>query len=317
MVMSTSFVKAVQDAFPDASIDIIVKKGIDFLLDYFPEHGKRFIFDKQTYKGLRGVYKFGRAIRKQRKYDIFFCLPDSFSSAVMAWSSGAGVRVGYKKELRSLFLTNSYQKKNDLHRVEEYTGLLGQFLRKDISVPPVTLKNPAAPKKASVIININSEADSRRLPKEKAVSIINTVRESLAEELILIGSPKEKEFVDDVYRSLVTRENIRNLAGDTSLPELIELLGTSVVMLTTDSGPAHVANALGTHTVVLFGAGNEKSTSPYNKSTNTVIRFGQLACEPCVCNTCKRYGVPKCLLLLDEGVIVSEVKAVLKNNKDQ
>ena len=72
-----------------ATIDLIAKKGIDFLLDYFPKHGQRFIFNKEVYKGLSGAFKFGRQISTQKKYDIFFCLPDSFSSAVMAYATNA------------------------------------------------------------------------------------------------------------------------------------------------------------------------------------------------------------------------------------
>ena len=77
-------------------------------------------------------------------------------------------------------------------------------------------------------------------------------------------------------------------------------------MITTDSGPAHVANALGTPTIVLFGAGNENNTAPYNKNNSTIIRFGQLPCEPCVNNVCKVYGTPECLLRLDDNFIVQQ-----------
>ncbi|HEX2682919.1 MAG TPA: glycosyltransferase family 9 protein, partial [Ferruginibacter sp.] len=120
MVMSTAFVEAVKEQFPHATIDLVAKKGIDFLLDHFPEHGQRYIFSKEEFKGMLGARKFGQQIKAQKKYDIFFCLPDSFSSAVMANASGATTKVGFKKELRSVFLTHAYQKPKNLHRVQEY-----------------------------------------------------------------------------------------------------------------------------------------------------------------------------------------------------
>ena len=52
MVMSTAFVQAVKNEYPTATIDLIAKKGIGFLLDYFPAHGQAFIFSKEEYKGL-------------------------------------------------------------------------------------------------------------------------------------------------------------------------------------------------------------------------------------------------------------------------
>jgi len=311
MVMSTAFVQAVKNEYPHAAIDLVAKKGIDFLLDYFPAHDKCFIFSKDEYKGFGGARKFGKMIASQKKYDIFFCLPDSFSSAIMGQAIAAKQRVGFKKELRSVFLTNSYTKQKNLHRVEEYVDLLKQFSKKEIAVPPVKLQLPGAKKTNTVVININSEAVSRRLPKEKAVSIITAVRNKINNEIILVGSNKEAAFVEEVFNALSDKTNISSKAGNTSLPELMQLFAGSAALLTTDSGPAHVANALAVHTIVLFGAGNEKNTAPYNKSNRTIIRLGQLACEPCVSNTCKLYGVPQCLVRLDENIIVSAVISVL------
>jgi heptosyltransferase II len=316
MVMSTAFVKAVSLQYPNASIDLIAKKGINFLLDYFPPHNQHFIFNKEEHKGLSGAYTFGKKIGKQKKYDIFFCLPDSFSSAVMAFATSATKKAGYKKELRSILLTNSFQKKNNLHRVEEYVDLLQQFANTTIKDPAVELITGATSKKNTIIVNINSEAVSRRLPAAKAISIINSLRKNFTEEIILVGSPKEKDFVDEVFNALDNKDNITNNAGKTNLLQLVTLFSSCNVMLTTDSGPAHVANALGTNTIVLFGAGNENNTAPYNKNNRTIIRLGQLPCEPCVSNTCKPFGIPKCLLQLDENIIVQQVITALKNKKN-
>ena len=311
MVMSTAFVQAVQNEYPTATINLIAKKGIDFLLDHFPVHSNRFIFSKDEYKGIGGAWKFGKMIAAQKKYDCFFCLPDSFSSAIMGRAIAARQRVGFKKELRAIFLTHAYTRKKNLHRVEEYVDLLKQFTKKEIAVPPVKLQLPAAAKTDVFIININSEASSRRLPKEKAISVIAAVRNKINNEIILVGGNKEAAFVEDVYNALPDKNNISSKAGKTNLPELMQLFAGSAAILTTDSGPAHVANALGIHTIVLFGAGNENNTAPYNKNNRSIIRLGQLPCEPCVSNTCNVYGVPECLLRLDENIIVSAVTSVL------
>jgi lipopolysaccharide heptosyltransferase II len=312
MVMSTAFVQAVKNEYPAATVDLVAKKGIDFLLEYFPAYGQSFIFSKDEYKGPGGLRKFGKMMAAQKKYDLFFCLPDSFSSAMMAHAANARQRVGFKKELRSVFLTHSFTKKKNLHRVEEYVDLLQQFTKKQITVPPVQLKAVDAGKKDALVININSEAVSRRLPIEKAISMIAAVRNAIPNEIILVGSNKEAEFVDAVFNALPDKNNICNKAGKTNLPGLVQLFAGSAAVLSTDSGPAHLANALGVHTVVLFGAGNENNTAPYNKNNCTVVRLGQLPCEPCVSNNCKLYGVPKCLVLLDEQIIVSAVNGVLK-----
>jgi len=109
-------------------------------------------------------------------------------------------------------------------------------------------------------------------------------------------------------------ERIENLAGKTDLNDLIKLMTGFPVLLTTDSGPAHLANAIGVPVVVLFGAGDECNTAPYNKQNLSVIRYGRLPCEPCVKNTCKLYGTPKCMELLDELQIVNQLGQYLFSN---
>ena len=101
--------------------------------------------------------------------------------------------------------------------------------------------------------------------------------------------------MDQVASSALAPEKIVNIAGKTVLPELCRFLASARLMISTDSGPAHLANALGTETIVLFGAGNEVHTAPFNKDLCTVIRLGELSCEPCEKNTCVRFATPQCL----------------------
>jgi ADP-heptose:LPS heptosyltransferase len=146
------------------------------------------------------------------------------------------------------------------------------------------------------------------------VELLNILRKRTNNKIILIGAPKEKVFVAEVFEKLDLKNDIDNQAGQTNLSSLVELLGSSQVMLTTDSGPAHLANALGTHVVVLFGAGNEKNTAPYNADELTVVRLNKLSCEPCEKNVCIKYNVPQCLQQLDSEMIVSKVKDKLIND---
>lgn len=310
MVMSTSFLQVVQILYPGAETDVIVKKGLESLVDYIPGISRRYIFSRDEWKGVSGAYRFGKEIKREKKYDLFFCLPDSFSSACMGWATEATERIGFKKELRSFFLTRSYSKPSSLHRVDEYISLLQQFSNKKNILPqPVVLKTGANVIDHRIIINFNSEASSRRMPVNKAVSILNTLIKGIPRaEFVCMGSLKEKEYIDNVLQQVNTTSSVINKAGQTgNLRELIKLIASGAVMLTTDSGPAHIANALGVPQVVLFGAGNEKNTGPYNKKRSTILRLGQLPCEPCIKNSCQ-FGSPKCLEELDENKILQAVQ---------
>jgi ADP-heptose:LPS heptosyltransferase len=305
MVMSTGFLHALQKEYEGANIDVIVKKGLDPLIKFIPGINHHYIFDREEFKGLKGAYFFGRRIRKKKKYDLFFCLPDSFSSAAMAWGTGATKRIGYKKELRSLLLTSSFVRPVGIHRVEEYIFLLQHFTGKPITDRSVSIQGRDPGMRRRVILNFNSEAISRRMPVHKAVSLLGQlIGQCSGIEFVCIGSKKEKPHIDAILQQAGFPPNVVNMAGETGgLSELITLIGSGAAMLSTDSGPAHIANALGVPTVVLFGAGNEKNTSPYNEIHRSILRLGQLPCEPCVKNTCI-YGLPKCLELLDEQKII-------------
>jgi len=307
MVMSVGFLNQLPHFFPGAEVSVIAKKGIHELLSFFPPAKHQFVFSKDEYKGVKGLVKFGNKIKRTESFDLFFCLPDSFSAAIMGAATGADKRIGYKNELRQVLLTDSFSKPQGLHRVEEYIRLIELFTNKQAKPADVSLNHQFS-KKDYVVVNINSEASSRRLTVNKAIELLNLLRNSIQQKIFLIGAPKEKEFVDSVLNQLSDTSNIENLAGKTSLSQLAEVLASAQAMLTTDSGPAHLANALGTQTVVLFGAGKESNTAPYNKDLRNIIRLGQLSCEPCEKNICVRYETPQCLERLDNKRIVETVK---------
>jgi heptosyltransferase II len=314
MVFSTAFVKAVNEQFPGARVDVIAKKGIEVMLDYFPAHHTRYLFDKKKYKGLAGAWKFGKEIASKEKYDIFFSLPDSISAAVMGYATGAKKRIGYKKELRSIFLTDSYIRKANQYHVDAYIGLLEKFTGKTILNARVNLTNVLpVEKNDSIVININSEAQSRKWPKEKAISIINAVRENISQEIILVGSPAEKEYVDNVYEHLKDKTKVTNLAGKSPLPLLVTLMSNCKMVISSESGPAQISNALGTSTLITLGASNELLSTPQKDNNITTIRYGKLPCEPCLKNTCSKFPQPECLIRIDETLLVEKIKSILSN----
>lgn len=308
--MSVGFIHQIPQFYPGSEVSVIVKKGIDDLLDFFPTIQHRFVFSKEEFRGLKGLVGFGSHIKEMDNFDLFFCLPDSLSAAVMGAATGSDRRIGYKKELRQVLLTDSFTKPGGLHRVEEYLRLLELFTKKSAGPADVSLHHSFS-KKDHIVVNINSEASSRRLTIAKSVELLALLRSSVDRKIVLIGAPKERAFVQSVIDQLDDKDNIDNLAGETSLYQLSEILASAQLMLTTDSGPVHLSNALGTRTIVLFGAGKESNTAPYRADLRNIIRLGQLSCEPCQKNVCARYATPQCLEKLDSYRIVDTVKTYL------
>ena len=315
VVMSTAFVGSVRRVYPDAQVDVIIKWELSGIASLIPGLHAIHSFSKHDYKGLGGVFRFGKSL-KSEKYDLFFNLPASLSSLVMGWATGSKKRIGFKNEGGIFLLSKSYNAPTNVHRVDEYISLLEQFTGKTISDKQVKLevKNTAPKDLKRVLVNFNSEADSRRMPLDKGIAILNAMIHSFPNvTFTFIGSPKESNFIKQVIAGAENIGHIENFAGKTDLAGLTDLMANSAVLLTTDSGPAHLANSVGTPTIVLFGAGNERNTAPYNKKNLTVLRTGKLNCEPCVRNTCKLYGIPKCMELLDELQMINTLGVYLQH----
>jgi lipopolysaccharide heptosyltransferase II len=315
VVMSSAFVGAIKSFYPDAVIDAIVKKELSGAATLITGLNQLHLFSKQEYPGLKGAFAFGQNLRTE-KYDLFFDLPESFSSQLMAKSTSAKKSVGFSKEGSFFLLTDSFKKPKNVHRVEEYVSLAEQFTgeKADRIEVKLDVAKPVKPVEDLVIINFNSEASSRRMPLVKAKHILNLLTNTFTKtRFTFIGSKKEAEFIGQVIEGATHSDRIENFAGRTDLAGLAILLASATAVLTTDSGPAHLANGVGAPTIVLFGAGNEHNTAPYNQQDLHIIRYGKLDCEPCVKNTCKLYGIPKCMQLIDEMQIVGTLKTYLKD----
>jgi lipopolysaccharide heptosyltransferase II len=313
VVMSTAFIGAVKQLYPLAQVDVIVKKELSSIAALIPGLTQIHSFSKDEYKGLGGVYRYGKNLRSH-KYDIFFTLPDSLSSAIMGKATGAKQRIGYSKEGGFFLLTKVCKRPANVHRVDEYLSILEQVNEMPVTGRKVLLTATDAKPNNLILINFNSEAESRRMPLDKAKVLLNLLTNIFAGQRFgLIGAPKDAVFLEQVLVDIANRERIENYTGKTTLVTLTNLMAGAKVLLTTDSGPAHLANAVGIPVIALFGAGNEHNTAPYNKTNLTVIRAGQLSCEPCVRNECKLYGIPKCMELLDEPRIVNALSLYLNH----
>ena len=306
VIMSIGVLQAIHKVYGTAQIDIIIKKELNYLVPFIPYITQHYSFDKQVNKGLWGAYIYGKQIKKNSDYDLLICLPNSLSSAVMSNAIGATISIGYKSEGRNFLFTKAFNQNKNIHRTESYINLLEQYTEQKLGIATLTLQHTHLPKKNTLIVNINSEAQSRKLPITKAISLLNAITNATQVPILLIGSPNDVPYVTQVYKGLQQPHTIHNLAGTTTIPQLIAVLQTSVVMLSTDSGPAHIANALGVPTIVLFGAGNEAITAPYNNNTTT-LRLGKLPCEKCVKNICNKYELPECLLQLNNEMIVNKI----------
>jgi heptosyltransferase-2 len=314
VIMALPFIDAVKKTFPEHLIHVVIKKGLEDIIAFTEGIDTIYTYSKKEYKGLIGGYKFGKQLSKKFNYEFFYCLPNSFSSAWIGYFTQSKNRIGFKNEMRNFLLSEACAKPTGQHRVNDYLHLLKEFSNIDAAQVKSSLHLTErhshvsnTPVKKNLLLNINSEAFSRRIPVESAASLLLKLGETNNYTIYLSGSNKEIPYVKEVLNLLPEDFRIENWAGRTSLKELFELVGSMDFVVSTDSGIAHIANAFGVNTVVIFGAGDERNTRPFNSRNLKIIRKPDLECAPCVSNKCI-FQTPKCISELNMERVVTALQ---------
>lgn len=240
---------------------------------------------------------------RRDRYDIVFDL-EFFArfSTIVSYMSGARIRIGYylPKLWRGNFLT--YQVHfNPYKHVTEIFG--AQLLPLGIKVSSYALSPPRVNEdkeravlelleseglkdgEHSVTVNVNSSDLSieRRWPKEYFVELITRMLGSARwDRVVLVGAGDEADYVAEMHAALP--EDIRakaiNLSGRLDIQAFIAMLKLSELFITNDSGPLHIASALGTPTISFFGPETPSLYGPLGKCDKTF--FADLYCSPCL-----------------------------------
>ncbi|MBU3916081.1 lipopolysaccharide heptosyltransferase II [bacterium] len=310
-MMSTAFIKAVLVYFPDSSIDLIVKAGFEKIP--LPHRGKIIPFDKKSMSPIQ----FGRGLREY-SYDVFFVLPPSFSSALMAYATKVPKRIGYIGSFRGFLLnpgTHYLKKHRTQHLVTEYQQLLDKKINPEEFYPELTVsetwtdKNISGltkglPKEFITIAPGVIFGSAKQWPvnyfKELASSIIDR-----GENVVVIGTKDDFELGQTLSKN---NDCITNLCGETTLNQLIAVLSRSKLLVSNDSGTMHIMAALQKPQVAIFGSTSTVWTSPINKKAEVLTL--NLDCAPCYKREC-RFGHTNCLNDLKPEIVIDRVNRLL------
>ena len=166
------------------------------------------------------------------------------------------------------------------------------------------------------VINVNASdlRLERRWGNDNFALLISSLQEHFQNcKIVLIGSKSEQQYVQTLINRLDSLRNIINCAGKTTIDELITLIENANLMLTNDTGPMHIAFALKTKTVALFGP---CTPFQYGNFEKTSIIYHRVYCSPCVhefvkppCN-----GDNQCMKNITPDEVLSVIKDVVSNN---
>ncbi|HET57796.1 MAG TPA: lipopolysaccharide heptosyltransferase II [Deltaproteobacteria bacterium] len=297
-----------REAFPDAHITWVVEESAADLLLGHPQCDrvlisgrKRWIADLRRGRRIAGTIADIRSFLadlRDRRYDIAIDFHGLFKSAVIMGFAGAHRKIGYRsmQEMSQLFYSETVHEDMAKHAVLRYLDFIA-YLGIPVSEPRFVI--PGGSEERERVDRMLVEAGIEREQKFVAVSPValwNTklwyndrfaflgdrITDELAMPVVFTGGPDAIGVVHDIRRRM-SAESV-DLAGETSLRELARLYERAALVVSTDSGPMHLAAAVGTPTVALFGPTDPGRTGPFGEG-HRVIRTG-IECSPCFRKEC-------------------------------
>ena len=320
LVMSLGCVRWVAKSSKGAHIDAIVRRELAELVHYFPEINQIHAFDKQTYRPLLKAFRYGRALGRADRYTHYLSCSRSFSTAWLGYAIDARHRIGFRGDMRSCLMTHTYTCPRGMHRVDEYAYAWAKYMSEappEANTLDLTLKLPKpeqtlwpdAPLR--IALNFNSASPSKTLPKALAISYLDALMDAYPQaHFLLLGTEAQRSYNASLLEAYTGAYRLHNYAGKTSLLELGQLLSEADLLISTDSGTAHLANSLSCPLIVLMGAGDEHNTGPYIQKKVIRLRAEGIACAPCVSVKCK-WKEPKCLLAITPQLLCLVVEKLL------
>lgn len=326
-VLATPSLIALRRFLPDAQIDILLESWVAPLLDGFD------FVDNVLSVGSGTGERFRMMLRLYREgYDVAFNLHGGTTSTFFTAASRAPHRVGYAEYQYSFLYNHLYSsaadfwKKPKTHSAEQQLALLGfagvpveDRPKSKLAVSQTALGSIEAKIRSqrSEISNFKSQIAlihpaAAFATKQWATENFARIAEYLNSrglQAVAVAARNEGEILNKL--KAVSRVPIVAF-DDLTLPEITALASMSRVFVGNDSGIAHIAAAVGTPTVVIFGSSNRDHWSPWTDAPNEIV-FEEFHCQPCAGYECKEFGEPRCILGVRPERVEAAVEKVLSN----
>lgn len=300
-VMTIPALRQLRRVFPDARITLHTRSWANEIFQ-----DADFIDGILTIGLDENVFEQAKKLRPQ-KFDLAVLLTNSFQTALVVKLGKVKRRFGYANEGRSVLLTDSVkipEWKTRRHESFYYLNLIAEIERKFFMSETVLQSKPQLDLKVSdkrragarrileaggvdlskkiVALGVGStNSRAKRWQAAGFAELNDRLQEELKADVVLIGAKDELEVSQDVFEKSKIKPKI--LTGKTSLSEAVAILSEINLLVSNDMGLAHVAPAVGTKTLVIFGPTNPQTTQPIGAE---IIRRETVECSPCMLRDC-------------------------------
>lgn len=305
-VMSVPAMRRVRRLFPDAHIALHTRS---WAKDIFADSA---LFDEiigidQNSSKVSGTFRQAEELRPHR-FDLGVLFPNSFASAFVARLGGIKRRFGYATEGRSFLLNNAIpvpEWKGKRHEHFYYLNLVTELESRVLGTETAASMEPSVDipvsaqrrtdarqlleklgidrRKRTVALAAGSTNSlAKRWQAESFAALNDRIQRDIGSNVVLLGAADEAN-VSDRVASLSANPPF-DLTGKTTLAQAAAILAEIDLLVSNDMGLAHLAPAVGTKTIVIFGPTNHATTRPFSPLAE-IVRAG-VECSPCMLRDC-------------------------------
>lgn len=314
-ILSTTVFKGIKKVLPNASLDVLAIPQTSNLFYNNPNIENVYEFNKRKfYNRVTSFFKILSLIKKN-KYDLAISIQSSFTSSVLMKFGGVKFRIGYP---RQKLLTHTIKLKKGLHIRKRVLRLLEPICNKTIlddetelfwSIDESNRISKIAELESSklkIAIAPGSAQFTKQWPKEYFGRLIKKLEENNF-NVFLIGGKEDRYLCDEI----VAKHDLSavNLSGDLTLLDSAALINKVDLVISNDSAPLHIANAVKTDVFAIFGP-TVKRFGFYPYRENDKILEVELDCRPCGKHGGDKCPLEhfKCMVELTPEIVFEEVK---------
>ena len=330
-VMSLPALDELKSVFPDAAITVLAKPGVAPIFENNPSVSDIFIYDSVgAHKGLNGRMRLAGVLR-ERDFTLAVLFQNAFEAALIAFLAGIPRRIGYARDLRSVFLTDPVEVTAEIkkvHQVYYYLNIIKELGGADVldPLPKISLTR-AEEERADAFLSAlgidkgipivggspgASYGPAKRWAPENFSYVLNALSIATGAVPLIFGSKEDQAIAEEVSEGLSVEHH--NLAGKTSLREFMAIAKRLELFLTNDSGPMHIGAALGTATLAIFGSTSVELTGPLGPRVKVVS--DTLDCAPCFERECPD-GHYECLTNVDPERVFDVALSFMDSEKKE
>jgi heptosyltransferase-3 len=324
-VLATPSIYALRRFLPDAQIDILLESWVAPVLEGLALVDNIITVERASTASRARVARLLRATR----YDVAYNLHGGTTATLLMRAAGAKHRVGFSSYQYSRLLNHVAPTPTELwgqektHSVEQQLALLG-WTGVPVSDRPRTRLAVTEKAAASVALRLRAAKVDEAKPlalihpaaafdtKQWATSNFARVVEDLSArgfKAVAIAAPSEKQVITELVENSAV--HIATFT-DLSLPEVAALAARSRLFVGNDSGIAHMAAAVGTPSVVIFGSSNVAHWRPWTVAPSEVVRE-ELPCQPCPGYFCAEFDAPECIRRVTVERVTAAIEKVISS----